>query len=72
MVPDYLGTLLIAAGGAAVFLRLVAKEKNRRERHLLYRLDEQIKKLKEEERQNPAEAVVAEAVAEPVEQPEAA
>jgi hypothetical protein len=35
--------------GAAIFLRMVAKEKNRRERHLLFRLAEQEKRLAEQE-----------------------
>ena len=43
-------TLLVVAGGSGVFLRLVAKEKHRREKHLAFRLLEEVKELEEEAR----------------------
>ena len=46
---DMLLTLLIVACGSGLFLRLVAKEKHRREQHLELRLQEKIKELEEEE-----------------------
>ena len=42
-------TLFIVACGAGAFLRLVAKEKCRREKHLDLRLHEKMKELEEEE-----------------------
>lgn len=42
-------TLLILFAGMGIFLRLVAKEKHRREKHLLFRLEEKIRKLREEQ-----------------------
>ena len=48
MTGPILQTALIAVLGAGIFLRLVAKEKNRRERHLQFRLDEQVRKFEEE------------------------
>lgn len=49
MQPDahLLITLLILATGALVFVRLVAKEKHRRDRHLEYRLQEKLKAAEE-------------------------
>lgn len=44
-----LWTLLILAVGAGIFLRLVGREKHRRERHLQFRLEEQVRKLKEQQ-----------------------
>jgi len=41
--------LLVLAGGVCVFLRLVAKEKHRREKWLQYRLDKKIKELQEKQ-----------------------
>ena len=41
--------LLIALIGSGVFLRIAAKEKNRRHRHLLLRLAEQEKKQAEQQ-----------------------
>lgn len=52
--------LAISCLGAFVFLRIVAKEKNRRERHLLARLAE-YKRLQEEQRQKEQEKALAEA-----------
>lgn len=40
--------LITAALGAGVFIRLVAKEKHRREKYLQFRLEEQIRKINEE------------------------
>lgn len=45
---SWLQPALILFLGTGVFLRLVAKEKRRREKHLESRLDEQIHKLREE------------------------
>lgn len=39
----------MAALGAAVYMRIVAKEKNRRQRYLLLRFAEQEKRLAEQE-----------------------
>lgn len=41
--------LVIALIGSGIFLRMVAKEKNRRERHLLLRLAQQEQRLAEAE-----------------------
>lgn len=41
-------TLLIAITGCGLFLRLVAKEKHRRDRHLDYRLQEKIKEFEKQ------------------------
>ncbi|HSW47384.1 MAG TPA: hypothetical protein VLM89_17610 [Phycisphaerae bacterium] len=43
---DVAFTLLAMALGSGVFLRLVGKEKHRREKWLQFRLEEEIKKLK--------------------------
>jgi len=40
--------VLILAAGTGMFLRLVAKEKHRRERHLELRLQEKVKELENE------------------------
>lgn len=48
MLEPLIPPLLIALLGAGAFLRLVAKEKHRRERHLQFRLDEQIRIIEEE------------------------
>jgi hypothetical protein len=53
--------LLTSVIGAAIFLRMVAKEKNRRERHLLFRLAEQEKRLAEQEAAEQAESEAASA-----------
>jgi len=47
--PDFhtLLTAIILAGGAGIFLRLVGKEKHRRETWLQLRLNEKIEELKE-------------------------
>ena len=47
MLDPIVPTLLTAAIGAGIFVRLVAKEKYRRERHLQFRLDEQVRKINE-------------------------
>ncbi len=47
--PPTLFMLLVMAGGVCVFLRLVAKEKHRREKWLQYRLDKKIKELQEKQ-----------------------
>ena len=39
-------TLAVLMAGAGIFLRLVAKEKHRREKWLQFRLEEKIKKLR--------------------------
>jgi hypothetical protein len=41
-------TLLVLVSGSGAFLRMVAKEKRRRERHLQFRLEEQNRKSKEQ------------------------
>ena len=43
-------TLVVLAGGSGIFLRLVAKEKRRREKHLGLRLLGKAKELEEETR----------------------
>ena len=48
-------TALILAGGAGIFLRLVGKEKHRREKWLQLRFDEKIKELKEAHHQTDAQ-----------------
>ena len=48
MADPFLPMTFMAAVGAGIFVRLVAKEKYRRERHLQFRLDEQIRKINEE------------------------
>ena len=50
-MPDshLMTTLLVMFVGSGVFLRIVAKEKHRREKHLQLRLMEKAKELKEEE-----------------------
>ena len=49
--PDYqtLLMVLIAVSGAGIFLRIVAKEKHRREKWLQFRLEEKLKELKAKE-----------------------
>ncbi len=47
--------LMVLVGGVAVFLRLVAKEKHRREKWLQYRLDKKIKELQEKQPGNAGE-----------------
>ncbi len=39
-------TILVMMAGCGVFLRMVAREKRRREKHLLFRLEEEIEKEK--------------------------
>jgi hypothetical protein len=55
--PDYqtLLTALIAVSGAGLFLRIVAKEKRRREKWLQFRLEEKLKELKAKEAPPPEE-----------------
>ena len=50
---------LIACAGSAVFLRIVAKEKHRREKYLTMRLEEHIKA--QEEAAKAAQAALADA-----------
>lgn len=59
--------LLLATLGAAIFLRIVAKEKNRRQRYLLLRFAEQEKRLAEQGLAAQAETAEAGADDEPVE-----
>ncbi len=40
-----LQTVVVLSLGVGIFLRLVAKEKHRRERHLQFRLEEQVRKI---------------------------
>jgi hypothetical protein len=47
MDGQILSVLLVVAIGAGIFLRLVAKEKHRRERHLQFRLEEQLHNIEE-------------------------
>lgn len=47
-------TAAILGLGAGVFLRLVTKEKQRREKHLQYRLEEQLRKIQEAKEQEEA------------------
>lgn len=54
-------TGLILAAGCGLFLRLVAKEKHRREKHLQMRLEE---KIQEQEERAKAQAAEAEGQAE--------
>lgn len=49
MLDQIVSTLLTAAIGAGVFIRLVAKEKHRREQILQYRYEEHLRKIREEE-----------------------
>jgi hypothetical protein len=61
------GQLLVAALGAAIFLRITGKEKNRRERYLLRRLEDQKQRLaarlaREAEKQAEAEAADEESI----------
>lgn len=44
---ELLLALLVLAGGAGIFLRIVAKEKLRREKWLLFRQEMKVKELKE-------------------------
>lgn len=46
-----LATVLILATGALAFLRLVAREKCRREKYLQFRLEEQLTRIEEERQQ---------------------
>lgn len=41
-------SMVILTTGAGLYLRLVTKEKQRREKHLQLRLDEQLRQLREE------------------------
>lgn len=52
-------TLLIAASGAGMFLRVVAKEKRRRDKHLELRLQEKAKQLEAEANLQPQEVAEA-------------
>lgn len=54
--PDLLITLVILALGPAMYLRLTAKEKRRREKHLEARLEEKVKELRAEAERLEAEA----------------
>jgi hypothetical protein len=47
--PELLILLLALALGGGVFLRLVAREKRRREQYLKYRLWEEVEKLKKQQ-----------------------
>jgi len=50
---EILFALLVLAFGGGIFLRLVAREKHRREQHLKYRLYEEVEQLKKrQEAQN--------------------
>jgi hypothetical protein len=57
-----LWTVLILLLGAGAFLRLVAKEKHRRERYLQFQLEERLRKQKEAQDEEPP---AKEAMAEP-------
>ena len=48
-------TLLVLMLGAGLFLRIVAKEKERREKWLVFRQETRIKELKQKQRQAQAE-----------------
>lgn len=48
MTGQTLLTILIVAAGGGLFLRLVAKEKRRRDKHLEFRLTVKMKELDEE------------------------
>jgi hypothetical protein len=52
---DLLFTLFVLALGAGLFLRIVAKEKERREKWLLFRQETRIKELKQKQRQAQAD-----------------
>ena len=52
-------TVLVLAGGAGIFLRLVGNEKHRREQWLRFRLEEKMKKLQQA---NEAESENVEAI----------
>ncbi|MEP0843987.1 MAG: hypothetical protein HRF43_14890 [Phycisphaerae bacterium] len=59
---SFLQPTLILLVGTGIFLRLLAKEKHRREKHLQYRLEEHVRKLREE--QEKARKAAGEAVLE--------
>jgi hypothetical protein len=52
---DLLFTVLVLLFGAGTFLRIVAKEKIRREKWLLFRHEMRIKELKDKQRKEAAE-----------------
>lgn len=52
-------TAIILISGAGLFLRLVGKEKNRREQWLVFRLDEKYKELRQAEAQSNSEKIEA-------------
>ncbi len=54
MIPPELGplpTLIALIAGGSLFLRIVAKEKHRREKWLQFRLETKIKELKDKQQQ---------------------
>ncbi|MBP7934212.1 MAG: hypothetical protein KA354_06135 [Phycisphaerae bacterium] len=53
--PDYqtLLTVLFALLGGGIFLRVVGKEKHRREKWLQYRLEEKLKELRAKQMESP-------------------
>ncbi len=52
---ELLFALLVLAGGAGIFLRIVAKEKLRREKWLLFRQEMRVKELKDKQRKQAEE-----------------
>lgn len=52
---EWLFALLVLAGGAGIFLRIVAKEKLRREKWLLFRQEMRVKELKDKQRKQAEE-----------------
>lgn len=54
MIPTEFGllpTLIVLLAGGGLFLRIVGKEKHRREKWLQFRLENKIKELKEKQQQ---------------------
>lgn len=68
---DALVMLTMIAVGCGIFLRIVAKEKHRRERYLMWRLEEKTRELEQAQQDKPAEQESETAAAAPGETSEA-